>query len=180
MGNFTHKYKSIARFYNQNFWDFFKMRITHQLLGTTPTITKTDPNKLLELRQGEFITIDTVSLYIFTWKAPKHIPKHLLYFPTDVDILVITIQDLTDHDKWLSLLSAAIDKEQYIKVDGQYKNGLLLHVYIRKSLKSRVSNVQMSTIKFRSYYNTFISNKSANLLRMQLDSTKMVFIGCQL
>jgi hypothetical protein len=27
LGIFKHKYKSVARFYNQNFYDFYKMRL---------------------------------------------------------------------------------------------------------------------------------------------------------
>lgn len=26
-GIFKHKYKSVSRFYNQNFWDFYKMKL---------------------------------------------------------------------------------------------------------------------------------------------------------
>lgn len=32
-GIFKHKYKSVARFYNQNFWDFYKMRLVDELLN---------------------------------------------------------------------------------------------------------------------------------------------------
>ena len=31
-GEFKHKYKSITRFYNQNFWDFHKMYLVDLLL----------------------------------------------------------------------------------------------------------------------------------------------------
>jgi hypothetical protein len=33
MGNFKHKYKTITRFYNQNFWDFQKIKQVDLLLG---------------------------------------------------------------------------------------------------------------------------------------------------
>jgi len=33
MGAFKHKYKSVTRFYNQNFWDFYKMKIVSSLFG---------------------------------------------------------------------------------------------------------------------------------------------------
>jgi hypothetical protein len=33
LGNFKHKYKTITRFYNQNFWDFYKMKLVALLLG---------------------------------------------------------------------------------------------------------------------------------------------------
>ena len=49
-GNFKHKYKSVVRFYNQNFWDFYKMRITQQLLGKSLKIDKPDPNQVLMSR----------------------------------------------------------------------------------------------------------------------------------
>lgn len=33
LGIFKHKYKSVARFYNQNFYDFYKMRLVDELLN---------------------------------------------------------------------------------------------------------------------------------------------------
>jgi len=33
LGNFKHKYKTVTRFYNQNFWDFEKMKLVELLLG---------------------------------------------------------------------------------------------------------------------------------------------------
>lgn len=33
MGTFTHKYKSVTRFYNQNFDDFYKMKRIDLFLG---------------------------------------------------------------------------------------------------------------------------------------------------
>jgi hypothetical protein len=40
LGNIKHKYKTVTRFYNQNFWDFYKMRVVNQLLGNPNTIQK--------------------------------------------------------------------------------------------------------------------------------------------
>ena len=53
------------------------MRISNQILGRSIVIHKEDPHKLLEELEGEYITIDSINIYIFTWKAPKHIPKSL-------------------------------------------------------------------------------------------------------
>lgn len=32
-GIFKHKYKTVSRFYNQNFWDFYKMKLIDELLN---------------------------------------------------------------------------------------------------------------------------------------------------
>ncbi len=32
MGNIKHKYKTVTRFYNQNFWDFYKMKLVDLIL----------------------------------------------------------------------------------------------------------------------------------------------------
>jgi hypothetical protein len=41
----------VTRFYNQNFWDFYKMKIVALLLGSGKDIIKSDANKLLKERE---------------------------------------------------------------------------------------------------------------------------------
>ena len=156
------------------------MRITQQLLGKSLKIDKPDPNQVLMSRQEEYVTFDQIEVYLMTWKAPSHTPKKLCPLYINSEIVVISIQDSHEHEKWIEMIEQAIQISRYIKVDGQYKNNNLLLVYCKRELKQRVSKVQQCSLKFRSYYNTFISNKSAGILRMQVDSTKLVFVGCQL
>ena len=43
-----------------------------------------------------------------------------------------------------------------------------------------MSGIEQGSIKFRSYYNAFMSNKSANFIRFNLYDSKLTFVGCQL
>ena len=66
-----------------------------------------------------------------TWKAPKLIPKKIPRFPSDSHLLVVSIQDLSESDKWLSIINQAVDKDRFMKVEAQYKHNNLLIVYAR-------------------------------------------------
>jgi hypothetical protein len=67
-----------------------------------------------------------------------------------------------------------------MKVEAQYKNNNLLIVYAHQELKDKISCIEQGSIKFRSYYNAFMSNKSANFIRFNLYDSKLTFVGCQL
>lgn len=119
-------------------------------------------------------------MFVLTWKAPKAVPRRLPALPSEPQLLVISIQDLTESDKWLGAIGEAVDKEKYMKVEAQYKNNNLLVVYARHELRERISGIEQGSLKFRSYYNAFMSNKSANFIRFNLFDSKLVFVGCQL
>ena len=53
-------------------------------------------------------------------------------------------------------------------------------MYAKTDLKDRIGAVEQGNLKYRSYYNAFISNKSAIFIRFNIDSSKLVFVGCQL
>lgn len=65
-------------------------------------------------------------------------------------------------------------------MESQYKNNNMLIVYAKASMKARLSAIEQGHLKFRSYYNAFVSNKSANYIRFNVDNSKLVFVGCQL
>jgi len=56
----------------------------------------------------------------------------------------------------------------------------MLKVFAHKDLNKDISFVEHGKIKFRSYYNTVISNKCATFIRFNVNTTKIVMIGCQL
>lgn len=56
----------------------------------------------------------------------------------------------------------------------------MLKIFAHKELKNYISFVEHGKLKFKSYYNTVLSNKCANFIRFNLFNTKLVFIGCQL
>ncbi|CAM5999729.1 unnamed protein product [Sphagnum balticum] len=120
------------------------------------------------------------SVYLMSWKAPKKIPNSLNLLPNDYRIIAISIQDVGDQDKWSRLVMEAVDKERYILVGEKISSNNLLKVFALKELATRISFVETAKVKFKSYYNTVLSNKCANLVRFNLDNTKLVFCGCQL
>lgn len=52
---------------------------------------------------------DNINVYVFTWKAPKVVPFILPPCPTDVDFIVIAVQDLSEPERWFQLIEAAVD-----------------------------------------------------------------------
>jgi hypothetical protein len=70
------------------------MRIVNLLLGHRPD-AQPDPDQIMKSHQSEYITLEEMDIFIFTWKAPKHLPKKLQAFPRDVQLIVISIQDLS-------------------------------------------------------------------------------------
>ena len=54
---------------------------------------------------------------------------------------MISIQDLNESEKWLALLAEAVDSEEYMKVEMQYKHNNLLIIYAKHGLKQRISKV---------------------------------------
>ena len=56
----------------------------------------------------------------------------------------------------------------------------MLKVFAQKELIKDISFVEQSKMKFRSYYNTVLSNKSAVFIRFSVKTTKIVVLGCQL
>lgn len=48
LGNFKHKYKTVTRFYNQNFWDFYKMKLVSLLLGEKRDTENLSMTKLIK------------------------------------------------------------------------------------------------------------------------------------
>lgn len=119
-------------------------------------------------------------VYIFSWKAPKKVPKSLLLFPNSPKLIVINIQDLSEEDKWNKLITESIDNERYILVEEKKVYGNMLKIFAHKELKKDITFVEHGKIKFKSYYNAVLSNKCANFIRFYLNSTRLVFIGCQL
>ena len=59
-------------------------------------------------------------------------------------------------------------------------NNNLLKIYIQKQLLAMVSNVELTKVKFKSYFNQYMSTKCAVIIRFTYASSKVVFCGCQL
>lgn len=59
---------------------------------------------------------DNINVYVFTWKAPKVVPFMLPPFPTDVDFIVIAVQDLSEPERWFQLIEAAVDGSLFVRV----------------------------------------------------------------
>jgi hypothetical protein len=55
-------------------------------------------------------------VYIFSWKAPKKVPKSLLLFPNTPKLIVVSIQDMGEEDKWNQIITEAVDKDRYMVV----------------------------------------------------------------
>jgi hypothetical protein len=100
-------------------------------------------------------------------------------FPSDTDLIVISVQDLVEHENWIKVVTQAVPAN-FVKVDFQCISENLLIIFVRDDQKGRISAVEQGNIKFSSYYNTLMSNKSANFIRLNVDSSKLVFVGCQL
>jgi hypothetical protein len=51
-----------------------------------------------------------------TWKAPKIVPKELAKFPKDVGLIVVSIQDLNEEQRWIKRIEESLDLNEYILV----------------------------------------------------------------
>lgn len=56
----------------------------------------------------------------------------------------------------------------------------MLKVFAQKHLKNDITMVEHGKIRFKSYYNAVWSNKCATIIRFNLNTTKLVFVSCQL
>lgn len=59
-------------------------------------------------------------------------------------------------------------------------NHNILVIYGNKSLKERISNIEMTKVKFKSLYNHYLSTKCAVLIRFYIDDVSICVAGCQL
>ena len=181
LGIFKHKYKSVTRFYNQNFWDFHKMNLIDLLLekDVAKVETVTIPG-MVEERKVEFCSKDLLDIYIWTWKAPKKIPSSLPLIQKNGQLLVIGIQESTDDEQWARLIEEIVDRNQYIEVSRKISNHNILIIYALNAYRERISNIELAKVKFKSGYNQYLSSKCAILIRMMVDSTRICFAGCQM
>ena len=53
-------------------------------------------------------------------------------------------------------------------------------VFVKKSMSDIISNVELTKVKFKSMYNTYLSSKCAVIIRFFVHSTRMTFVGVQL
>jgi hypothetical protein len=59
-------------------------------------------------------------------------------------------------------------------------NNNLLKIYIQNPLLKFISNVELTKVKFKSYFNQYMSSKCAVIIRFTYASSTIVFCGCQL
>ena len=72
--------------------------------------------------------------------------------------------------------NSAQENDRYITIMRfGFANNLLI-VIAKETLKERLSNIENSAVPFGNY----LSSKCAVLIRMVIDDTPIVFIGCQL
>ena len=121
-----------------------------------------------------------MDIYIFSWKAPKKIPSSLPLIANNSHLVVIGIQESGDDEKWKKLINDIVDPNHYILVSEKSSNHNILAIYVEKRYKDRVSNVELTKVKFKSVYNQYLSTKCAVIIRLTVDSTKISFIACQM
>jgi hypothetical protein len=120
-----------------------------------------------------------LDIYIFSWKVPSKTPKSITLFPTTPQIISISLQEVKDSEGWSQIIKDAID-DKYVLIGEKMSNNNLLKIYIQKQLLTMVSNVELTKVKFKSYFNQYMSTKCAVIIRFTYASSKIVFCGCQL
>lgn len=202
-GTFKHKLKTITRFYNQHFWDFDRVRMINLLLQNNQSEVEacTIPAKLKE-REKEYSSFSDVRIHVLSWKVSNlAVPADLIPIKS-CDVLVVGLQELESSSmfgfksineekvqKWETYFLKCLDQankirssnsshdaDKFIPVRRLGSSNNLIMVLAKEDLKDRLSDIETSAVPFGNY----LSSKCAVLIRMEIDDTPIVFIGCQL
>ena len=94
-GIFKHKVKSVTRFYNQNFWDFQKMKSVDLLLESKDSFLENEqvPNMLRE-HQADYCTYNDMTVELLAWKISGiGVPEEKLPLRGS-DIMIFGLQEV--------------------------------------------------------------------------------------
>lgn len=70
-----------------------------------------------------------------TWKSPKKIPASIPLLPNTPDIIAISIQEISEDEKWRNIVAQSIDQHKYMLVSEKISSHNLLMIYSKKELK---------------------------------------------
>lgn len=186
-----HGFKSINRFFINNFEDHFKQQGINLILGEKSK--REDENEdVREIEMQDLVDFYDLSLFMLTLSlkqsSQKSIKKdvHMLLAPLSElnvlpEILILNFQDL-DSDLegfFLELLMEEIQKRKnYIELFRYYYCGLSLLIFIDHNIKGQVKNIEMSEANLGLFESAKF--KAGLILKMNIDDSSFCLINCRL
>ncbi|EAR97727.3 endonuclease/exonuclease/phosphatase family protein (macronuclear) [Tetrahymena thermophila SB210] len=202
MGLLLHGYKSISRFYLQNFEDNVKQEAIDLVVGQhteSINIFNESVEKALIAKQDEYCNFSKIKVFVITWnvnglEAPSQIDQNGSFFafdPKDTpDVVCVGLQEIIEFNaknfvsanneseikKWNQLILKSLQNyDQYSLTKHKDLYGILTLVYTKQSIQHRISKMNEDTVKLG-----YTSYMGAVCVKLYIDDASINFLNVNL
>lgn len=190
MNMLDHGFKSINRFFINNFEDHFKQQGIDLILGENNK--REDEYGEGEIEMQDLVNFYDLNLFVLTLSlkqsSQKSIKKdiHLLLEPLSElslvpEILILNFQDLESELEgfFMELLMEEMKhRKNYIELLRYYYCGLSLLIFIDQNIKGQVKNIEISEANLGLFESAKF--KAGLVLKMNIDDSPLCLINCRL
>ncbi|EAR95552.1 endonuclease/exonuclease/phosphatase family protein (macronuclear) [Tetrahymena thermophila SB210] len=201
-GLIQHGYKTLNRFYMQNFEDDIKQQTIDLVVGQTTDcvniFNESVENELIK-RQNEFCTFSKIKVFTIIWnvsgfECPADLDEGGNFFGFDrsntPDIVAVGLQEIIQYNvksfvsvnnesqirKWNQTITNALNRyDNYILTKSRDLYGMVLLVFSKKSLQNRISKINEDTVKYG-----YTSYMGAVAIKLYVDDTSINFLNVNL